>query len=232
MKKIHILYKLNRYDLEIPLEGLPAEQVLQQICAKLSLNPGRFHLRQNNEQISNLLLFPLQSIELCSIEPIKKPSLSKCLWQMAIQARQEQTLLNLANECFEEIVNRMERVASCGLFEITIELESLEAWKWVPSPLLVERVKSHLKTRLNNEQLHPRILGPTKWSFQWKQEEIVMPLITGRDLVHMGYVPGALFETILNQLRGAIIEGVVAGDIRDAQLNWVRSSFPTSPNGR
>ena len=83
-----------------------------------------------------------------------------------------------------------------------------------------------LKTRLNNEGLHPHIVSEKEWFIEWKQDEIVIPLITARDLVEMGFFPpNERFGSMLNQLRGAIIEGVVPRDVRDAQIDWIRKNF-------
>jgi hypothetical protein len=228
MKKIYILYKLNRYDLNIS-EPTPTKEILPLICAKLSLNPGRFHLRRNNEPLAPITVIqPLESLELCATAPVARPGMVKCLWQIAQQVRQEQTLINMANECYQEMCTIMERAAGYGQFECTILVESLVGWKWALSlyPTLVDKVEKLLKVRLNDEGLHPHIIATHHWLIEWKQDEAIIPLITARDLIEMGFFPpNARFASILNQLRGAIIEGVVPRDVRDAQIDWVRKNF-------
>jgi hypothetical protein len=227
MKKIYILYKLNRYELNIS-EPTPTKEVLILICAKLSLNPGRFHLRRNNEQLApTTVIHPLESLELCTMAPVARPGMVKCLWQIAMQARQEQTLINMANECYQEICTIMERAASYGQFDCTIVLESLEGWKWAQSlyPTLLGNVETLLISRLKEEGLELYI-NNKEWSIEWKQADVIIPLITARDLIEMGYYPpNARFSTILNQLRGAIIEGVVPRNVRNAQIDWIRKNF-------
>jgi len=50
------------------------------------------------------------------------------------------------------------------------------------------------------------------------------PLVTGKDLVGMGYVPGPLFTTILRAVDEAHLEGEL--ETRDAALAYVRDRWP------
>jgi poly(A) polymerase len=50
------------------------------------------------------------------------------------------------------------------------------------------------------------------------------PLITGNDLIALGYVPGPRFSEILNAVEDAQLEGRL--DSRDGALRFVKSAFP------
>src|SRR3989442_3766970 len=52
-------------------------------------------------------------------------------------------------------------------------------------------------------------------------------LVTGDDLVALGYPPGAQFKTILDYVEDARLEGRVAS--RDAALAFIRQTFPPPP---
>ena len=55
------------------------------------------------------------------------------------------------------------------------------------------------------------------------------PLLTGNDLIELGYVPGPLFKEILTALEDAQLEGEI--DQRDAALDFVQKRWPiTTPN--
>ncbi len=56
------------------------------------------------------------------------------------------------------------------------------------------------------------------------QEEIAPePLLTGRDLIEMGYAPGALFHTILSAVRDEQLEGTLTGN--EQAREWVRKRW-------
>ncbi len=50
------------------------------------------------------------------------------------------------------------------------------------------------------------------------------PLITGKDLITAGYVPGPRFKEILSAVEDAQLEGVLAG--KEEALGFVKSNFP------
>ena len=52
------------------------------------------------------------------------------------------------------------------------------------------------------------------------------PLITGRDLIEAGYVPGERFKTILEAVEDAQLEGKLAS--RETAMDFVRREFPAS----
>jgi poly(A) polymerase len=72
------------------------------------------------------------------------------------------------------------------------------------------------------------------WRFvgeQWRAmpEETVRPhpLITGRELIAAGYVPGAAFKQMLRAIEDAQLEGAIA--TLDEALQWLRERFPIPP---
>ena len=50
------------------------------------------------------------------------------------------------------------------------------------------------------------------------------PLMTGADLIAMGYAPGPRFKEILSAVEDAQLEGKVQG--RDDAAQWVKAEFP------
>lgn len=58
----------------------------------------------------------------------------------------------------------------------------------------------------------------------------VKPDLTGSDLIEMGYEPGPIFHTILNEVLGARLDGLVAN--KQEELAFVRSRFPLDPASR
>jgi len=50
------------------------------------------------------------------------------------------------------------------------------------------------------------------------------PLMTGADLIAMGYAPGPRFKEILSAVEDAQLEGRVQG--RDEAAQWVKGEFP------
>jgi len=74
-------------------------------------------------------------------------------------------------------------------------------------------------------------LSPTEdWCVSWKPlpNEMIIPLLSARDLVSMGYDPseGDLFRRILNALRKAIAAEEVGNELIQAQIVWVKRNFP------
>jgi poly(A) polymerase len=62
-------------------------------------------------------------------------------------------------------------------------------------------------------------------------EEMHPPrLVSGDDLIALGYRPGPLFSAILHAVEEAQLEGVLAS--REAALDWVRRHYPESAAGR
>jgi len=49
-------------------------------------------------------------------------------------------------------------------------------------------------------------------------------LLTGRDLIELGYAPGPRFKKILAAVEDAQLEGKLRS--RDEALQWVRAEFP------
>jgi len=75
----------------------------------------------------------------------------------------------------------------------------------------------------------------SNWEFCKQKLEEIGPeemrperLITGRDLIQMGYVPGPLFSEILTTVEDAQLEGNVKD--REAALELIRRQFPLSKN--
>ena len=52
------------------------------------------------------------------------------------------------------------------------------------------------------------------------------PLVSGRDLIEMGYRPGPQFREILDAVRDAQLEGTL--DSREAGVAFVRERFPAA----
>ena len=61
---------------------------------------------------------------------------------------------------------------------------------------------------------------------QIEAEKPLPRLLTGRDLIEEGYVPGPVFREILTEVEERQIEGEITG--RDAALAYVRMRFPVS----
>lgn len=61
---------------------------------------------------------------------------------------------------------------------------------------------------------------------QIEAEKPLPRLLTGRDLIKEGYVPGPVFREILTEVEECQIEGEITG--RDAALAYVRMRFPVS----
>jgi poly(A) polymerase len=63
---------------------------------------------------------------------------------------------------------------------------------------------------------------------EFSQEEIAPePLLTGLDLIEMGYAPGPIFHTILSAVRDEQLEGTLTG--KEQAQEWVRKRWDTTP---
>lgn len=143
--------------------------------------------------------------------------MQKQLYATALAIDYETGLDNEANEIYRKMVKKMRRAALSGEFEIS--------WpKPVGQPNLVKR----LERLMERDELH----FYASWIISWKRAEAgVLPRLTSRELVQMGYNPGDgdLFKRILDQLRQAIADGRVSSQTLDGQIKWVKQAFPQSP---
>ncbi|MBI4472498.1 MAG: CCA tRNA nucleotidyltransferase, partial [Acidobacteria bacterium] len=63
---------------------------------------------------------------------------------------------------------------------------------------------------------------------EWDEEDIApRPLISGEDLINLGFLPGPVFKEILSEVEDEQLEGRLA--TRDQALAFVRSRYGTAP---
>jgi poly(A) polymerase len=65
-----------------------------------------------------------------------------------------------------------------------------------------------------------------RWQTMPQEAVRPTPLITGRELIAAGYVPGAAFKLMLRAVEDAQLEGAI-GTVEEA-LRLVREKFPTA----
>ena len=56
------------------------------------------------------------------------------------------------------------------------------------------------------------------------------PLITGRDLIEMGYTPGPIFKEILDRVEDLQLENALA--TREEALEFVKKTFPLTQDSK
>lgn len=138
------------------------------------------------------------------------------LWYTCKNVTPQQAAENRARFVMRKIEKRFRQEALCGVSDFTFSLDQIP-----------QDVRDLIEARLISEGMTPLIAGEV-WTISCKPlPHEMLPLLTARELVQMGYNPaeGNLFERILEGLRKAIKEGQIRGDYKDGQIAWVKEKY-------
>lgn len=142
----------------------------------------------------------------------------------------------LGAELAEGILRRMKRpvktiTAVCELigrhmhFCALPEMRQSKVRRFVRDPLFPLHLQLHRLDCLGSHQmLGPYAFGLDAWRAEQARPPEPEPLLTGRDLMALGYPPGPRMGTILNAVEDARLEGEL--ETQDAARSWVRETFP------
>ena len=244
--QVFVQYQLNRYEIAVDGSGINAQELLQTACKRLQLSPLKHYLAKHGRMLNDQeVVSAFSSVDLCPFENYSKnvATMRQVLCNITLQERekpQSEMLEMLTHQVYQEIVKYCTRLAFIRKSEAVIYLPSTlvdndprvpPCWLFILRQISKDlhwRVLESLKRVCDSEGLYMSVRGE-EWSCDWslKSTEMVMPRITGRDLMEMGYNVGKgdLFRTILNSLRGAIMSGQVSDQSVMAQREWVRQNF-------
>jgi poly(A) polymerase len=95
----------------------------------------------------------------------------------------------------------------------------------------LNRFEDHLRLAKIHAQAAGESLANYEYAWakreEWQDDEIwPEPLVTGNDLIAMGFKPGPLFKEILTRVEDEQLEGRLTN--REQALEWVRRNFGNS----
>lgn len=149
------------------------------------------------------------------------------LYMITTDTTHENGLEKIATDCFNDLVNRMQQMASYGLLKHNFPLNFV----YIPKGC-DDRVMYYFKKKLELAGFKPedyQITGQEQIEICWKppSHDVRIPRVTARDLIQAGYDPAnqALFGRILKGLREALMNGQVSSESVNAQIFWVKTQF-------
>jgi hypothetical protein len=206
-------------------EGMRACELLSLICEKLNVKEKRVVLLRNGLGITNeSIIFPGEEVVLSKHRRKSSPNLGLRLWNLTKIATQEESLQSLACDMRIEMHMELMYSAHYGYTKCMADPTRTEAWQRTQRyfPDHTNAVLKRVRALFNElDGLEPS----ETWEFNWENGYQITPLITARDLndLHIQFGDGTRYRKILVALRTAIINGQVAKDSRELQLEWVRN---------
>lgn len=242
---IIVHYKYNQYKVSVDHTGISASDLLKHICSRLDLNVFRHHFKGVNDS-AHLKVW--DEVTLCSYEESENvATLQLVLWDITSMRsfKKEDLFQNAVKDLFSDLTTLLIKRTRYQLFTAIVDFSDnsngdncvLYHWKHFCLEAFGDKGERSailvlLEQRCNSEGLYPDVNQETCiWKFIWTGEKLgkpILPIITARDLVNMGYNvrDQALFQQILAQLRRAINIGSVDKESSVAQRKWVSDNFP------
>jgi poly(A) polymerase len=138
----------------------------------------------------------------------------------------------------QSIVERL-KFSRAEMHHIVDLVENLPRFSEVPKMSIstlkrffrLNRFEDHLRLARIHAQAAGESLANYEYTWakreEWQDDEIwPEPLVTGNDLIAMGFTPGPLFKEILTRVEGEQLEGRLVN--REQALEWVRRNFGKS----
>ncbi len=129
--------------------------------------------------------------------------------------------LRLSNE---ETIQIVDLVAMHSRFRRVRELRESELYRLLHRPDIESHLELHRVDRLSGGRSIDTYRFCIEKLAQYEKHPIPAPLLSGEDLIGMGYTPGPLFKTILRAIEDLQIEGTIRS--REEAMAHVRAAFP------
>lgn len=97
--------------------------------------------------------------------------------------------------------------------------------RWLQEPLFPLHLELHrLDCASSHRQMDNYDFGLQSWREECDRPEPVAPILTGKDLIALGYAPGPHFGDLLDEVQDLFLEGTLTD--ADAARAWVQENHP------
>ena len=206
--------------------GITARELLSLVCVKMNMKEKRVFLTRNGLGVSDeTVIYPGDDVAISKHKRASEPNpnFGAHLWHLTKTATQEESLQSIARDIRIEMVVELQYSARYGFSSCLSDPKMTQGWQRV-----VRFFPDHTESVLKRLRILFRELDgmePTDgWLFSWENGHQIVPLITARDLndLHLNLGEQHRYRKVLVALRVAIINGKVAKDSRNLQLDWAR----------
>jgi poly(A) polymerase len=125
----------------------------------------------------------------------------------------------------EEISRIVDLVSTHPEFSRARQMQESALKKLMRKPNIADHLELYRVACLSNEKSLDTYRYCLQKFKEYSQEPVAAPLITGEDLIEMGYAPGPVFKRILQTVEELQLEGVLR--TRNEALDHVKSAFPS-----